>query len=171
MPSKQTVALIACNICALAAFVLLHWVALGTPDLPASTTQNDMADAVEGGSHWPEVLPDMLVRAPLFSPSRSRPEISLSADTAASSPPQPPRLVGIVGAGSRARLVLLENDAAERRLVPRGEVFGEWRVISIAPNAVRLRQQTNSSAESPPPADITIQLRPPITHSGLPPNE
>lgn len=171
MPSKQTVVLIACNICALAAFVLLHRVALGTPHLPTSAPQNAATDGVEGSGHWPELVPDMLVQAPLFSPSRSRPKASVPADALASPPPQPPRLAGIVGAGGRARLALLESEAADRKLVPRGGVFGEWRVISIAPDAVRLRQETSSSADASPPADITIQLRPPIAGSGLPPNE
>lgn len=171
MPAKQTVVLIACNACALAAFVLLHWLVLNTPDLPATAAQGDAPDAAERPGHWPEVMPNMLAQAPLFSPSRSRAETPASADTSASAPPPPPRLVGIVAVGGQARLALLESDAAARELVGRGEVFGEWRVISIAADVVLLRRETRSSAGVRPEADLIIPLRPPIAGSGLPPNE
>jgi hypothetical protein len=159
--------LIACNLCALAAFALLHWLALGTSSLPASATPNDTADAVKVPTHWPDAVPNMLEQAPLFSPTRSRPKTAVSADTAPFPPPQPPRLAGIVVSAGKTRLALLESDAVVRKLVARGDTFGGWRVISIESKAVRLRQETSVDVEAPPPTEVTIQLRPPIANSGV----
>lgn len=143
MRAKVTGALIAIN---LAALLFTIW-AVGSV-LSESAFPQAKQPSPDTTSSNPEVFAqfssEALLSSPLFTPSR-QPQTELEPESKEVAPPvpAPPRLVGIVKEGSKARLVLLEAATGKSRsLINVGQVFEGWVVTEIRQNEVTLTPST-----------------------------
>lgn len=108
---------------------------------------------------------------PLFDKTR-RPALGIPRSAGATAAPSGIKLLAVIGFNHTARAFVISSAAAEGKWLSAGEIFENWKVDSIEPHEIVLRQETGllkvgiDYNDAPP--QFTVEVAPPPPENSEP---